>query len=76
MDEVVSEFLIESYENLNQLDHDLVELEKDPRSSELLANVLRTFHTIKGASGFLNFARLERVGHAAEDMLSRLRDGE
>jgi two-component system, chemotaxis family, sensor kinase CheA len=75
MDEVVTEFLIESYENLNQLDHDLVELEKDPRSADLLASVFRTFHTIKGVSGFLNFARLERVAHAAEDMLSRLRDG-
>ena len=75
MDEVVSEFLIESHENLNQLDHDLVELEKDPRSTELLASVFRTFHTMKGVSGFLNFARLERLAHGAEDMLSKLRDG-
>ncbi|HUA33618.1 MAG TPA: hybrid sensor histidine kinase/response regulator [Candidatus Binataceae bacterium] len=75
MDEVVSEFLIESHENLNQLDHDLVELEKDPRSTDLLASVFRTFHTMKGVSGFLNFARLERLAHAAEDMLSKLRDG-
>jgi chemotaxis protein histidine kinase CheA len=71
-----SEFLIASYQNLNQLDHDLVELEKDLRSAKLLASVFRTFHTINGVSGFLNFGRLEGVAHAAEDMLSRLRDRE
>jgi len=76
MDEVVKEFLIESYENLNQLDHDLVELEKDPHSKDLLGSVFRTIHSIKGVSGFLDFPKLEAVTHAAEELLSKLRDGE
>jgi two-component system chemotaxis sensor kinase CheA len=76
MDEVVKEFLIESHENLNQLDHDLVELEKDPHAKALLDSVFRTIHSIKGVSGFLDFPRLEAVTHAAENLLSRLRDGE
>src|SRR5216683_3166959 len=75
MDEILSEFITESRENLSQLDHDLVELEKDPQSAELLASVFRTFHTIKGVAGFLNFSRLEAVAHAAEDLLGMLRDG-
>jgi two-component system chemotaxis response regulator CheB len=76
VDELLSEFLSESHENLSQLDLDLVELEKDPTSAERLASVFRTFHTMKGVAGFLNFSKLEALAHAAEDLLSRLRDGE
>jgi len=75
MDEIVQEFLVESHENLDQLDRDLVELERDPSSKELLSSVFRTLHTIKGTSGFLAFGTLESVTHVGESLLSRLRDG-
>ncbi len=75
MDELVSEFLIESYENLDQLDREFVELEKSPDSRETLAGVFRTIHTIKGTCGFLGFSKLERVTHVGENLLSLLRDG-
>ncbi|MDA8034236.1 MAG: chemotaxis protein CheA [Actinomycetota bacterium] len=75
MDEIVQEFLVETTENLDQLDRVLVELERNPGSKELLASVFRTIHTIKGATGFLGFERLERLSHVAENLLSRLRDG-
>lgn len=76
MDEVIGEFLIESHENLDRLDRDLVELEKDPRSAEIIASIFRTVHTIKGTCGFLGFEKLERLAHAAENLLGKLRDGE
>lgn len=76
MDEIVHEFLIESYENLDQLDQDLVALESDPSSRMLLSSIFRTVHTIKGTSGFLGFGNLERVSHVGESLLSELRDGE
>jgi two-component system chemotaxis sensor kinase CheA len=75
MADVVREFLIESRENLDQLDRDLVALEQNPRSREALGSVFRTIHTIKGTCGFLGFGRLEAVTHAGESLLSRLRDG-
>jgi len=75
MDEIVREFLVESYENLDQLDRDLVALEEKPGSRELLGHVFRTIHTIKGTCGFLAFGRLERLTHAGESLLSELRDG-
>jgi len=75
MDEIVKDFLIESNENLDRLDQELVKLESDPSSSELLASIFRTIHTIKGSCGFLSFARLEKLAHAGENLLSRLRDG-
>ena len=75
IDDIVREFLIESYENLDQLDQDLVALESAPGSRELLSSVFRTIHTIKGTSGFLAFGDLERVAHVGESLLVELRDG-
>ena len=74
MDDIVKDFLIESNENLDRLDQELVQLESAP-TQELLASVFRTIHTIKGSCGFLGFARLEKVAHSGENLLSRLRDG-
>jgi two-component system chemotaxis sensor kinase CheA len=75
LDEIVHEFLVESHENLDQLDSDLVALEGSPGSRELLGSVFRTIHTIKGTSGFLAFHALERVTHVGENLLVELRDG-
>src|SRR3954452_6505079 len=75
IDEIVAEFLVESHENLDQLDTDLLALEQDPTSRDLLGSVFRTIHTIKGTSGFLAFHRLESLTHVGENLLSRLRDG-
>ena len=75
IDEIVAEFLVESHENLDQLDRDLLALEQNPNSRDLLASVFRTIHTIKGTSGFLAFHRLEKLTHVGENLLSRLRDG-
>ncbi len=75
LDDIVEEFLVESHENLDQLDQDLVALEQDPNSRERLSSIFRTIHTIKGTSGFLAFNRLEEIAHVGENLLSRLRDG-
>ncbi len=75
MDDIVKEFLIESNENLDRLDRNLVELEKSPRNQDLLADIFRTIHSIKGTTGFLGFHHLESVAHAGENLLSHMRDG-
>jgi len=74
-DDIVKEFLVESNENLDQVDRDLISLEKEPSSQEILARIFRAVHTIKGTTGFLGFSKLESVAHAGENLLSRLRDG-
>lgn len=76
MEELIGEFLMESHESLDRLDEDLVALEDRPRDPDLLANIFRAVHTIKGTCGFLSFVKLERVTHAGENLLSMLRDGE
>ena len=75
LDDIVKEFIVESNENLDQLDRDLVTLEKDPTSKEILAGIFRAIHTIKGTTGFLGFSKLESLAHAGENLLSRLREG-
>jgi two-component system, chemotaxis family, sensor kinase CheA len=73
--EIVKEFLVESYENLDRLDLDLIALEKNPDDRATLASIFRTIHTIKGTSGFLAFNQLESVTHVGENLLAKLRDG-
>ncbi len=75
VDEVIAEFLVESHENLDQLDRDLVALEREPGNRDLVASIFRTIHTIKGTCGFLAFHQLEAVTHAGENLLARIRDG-
>jgi two-component system chemotaxis sensor kinase CheA len=75
-DEVVQEFLVESYENLDRLDQDLVALERTPDDAATLSSIFRTIHTIKGTCGFLGFSKLESVAHVGEGLLSLLRDRE
>ena len=76
MNEIVREFLVETHENLAQLDLDLIALEKEPGERATLARVFRSLHTIKGTAGFLGFTKLQGVTHAGENLLSRLRAGE
>ena len=74
-EEFVQEFLVESSENLDQLDRDLIALEQAPGDEARLASIFRTVHTIKGNSGFFGFSKLGAITHSGEHLLGRLRDG-
>src|SRR3954470_8580654 len=76
MDDLLSEFLTETSENLSVLDVELVRLEQNPNNPELLSNIFRLVHTIKGTCGFLGLPRLEHVAHASENVLGRIRSAE
>lgn len=76
MDDLLSEFLTETSENLSVLDLELVKLEQNPNDPSLLGNIFRLVHTIKGTCGFLGLPRLEAVAHAGENVLGKFRDGE
>jgi two-component system chemotaxis sensor kinase CheA len=76
MDDLLSEFLTETAENLSVLDIELVKLEQNPNDPALLSSIFRLVHTIKGTCGFLGLPRLEKVAHASENVLGRFRDGE
>ena len=76
IDSFLRDFLAESHENLDALDRAFVTLEQTPADRALLATVFRTLHTLKGSSGFFGFGRLEKLAHAAETLLGKLRAGE
>lgn len=76
MREIFEEFLVEARENLEKLETDLLELEKDPTNQEILNSAFRTMHTIKGGAGFLGLDPIVETAHKAEDILGKLRNGE
>ncbi|MFQ5971340.1 MAG: chemotaxis protein CheW [Alphaproteobacteria bacterium] len=76
MDDLLAEFLTETAESMETLDLELVRLERNPNDPELLGNIFRLVHTVKGTCGFLGLPRLEAVAHAAENVLGRIREAE
>jgi len=76
MKEIFESFLIETREILEKLDLELVKLETQPDDKDLLNEIFRAFHTIKGTSGFLGLVRLQALTHKLEDILNKLRKGD
>lgn len=74
--EILQDFLVESFELVEKLDEDLVELESNPEDLELLNGIFRVAHTVKGASSFLNMDVLTHLTHHMENILNKARHGE
>lgn len=76
MKEILSDFLAETTEMLESLDQQFVTLEHDPGNTELLNEIFRCMHSMKGGAGFLGFTHLVEVTHHAESLMNKLRTGE
>lgn len=76
MEELLSDFLLEAGEMLSDVDSKLMELEKYPNDSNLLNEIFRGFHTIKGGAGFLNATELVTLCHLTENLFDKLRNRE
>jgi two-component system, chemotaxis family, sensor kinase CheA len=75
MDDLLREFVTETNESLDVVDVELVRFEQEPNNAEILDNVFRLVHTIKGTCGFIGLPRLEALAHAAETLMGKFRDG-
>lgn len=75
MNAIITEFVQEGTEKIDLVEQHLIQLEQTPNSRELLNEVFRVLHSIKGATGFLGFTKLSALTHAGETLLGRLRDG-
>jgi len=75
-DEILQDFMVEAGEILEQLNEQLVELERSPDDHDLLNAVFRGFHTIKGGAGFLGLNNMVDVCHRSEDVFNLLRNGQ
>lgn len=76
MEEIIGEFITEAEEALDRIDPLFVELESKGYDRDLLNDIFRSVHTLKGAAGFLGFQAIVDVAHRAESILKKLRDGE
>lgn len=73
--QLIEDFLIESFEGLDQFDQDLLALEQGTADGETLNRVFRAIHSIKGTAGCLGLQRIEKVAHVGENLLSLMREG-
>lgn len=76
MKEIIDDFLVEADELLHSLDTNLVKLEATPNDLNLLNEIFRAAHTIKGTSSFLGFEQVTNLTHKMEDVLNKLRKAE
>ena len=74
--EILSGFVMESLESLETVEVCLMDLEQNPGDIESINSIFRSFHTIKGVSGFINLDRINRLAHGAENLLEKARNGE
>ena len=75
-EEMLKEFLIETKELLEKLESDFVSLESNPEDTELINEIFRSVHTIKGGAGMVGNEYLQTVAHHMEDILNKIRKGE
>ncbi len=75
MEEIIQDFIIETQEILDGLDEKIVDLEKDRSNQDLLNEIFRSIHTLKGASGFLGFNQMVELTHTTENILKKLKEG-
>src|SRR3990167_2193580 len=76
MEDMLQDFLTEASDLLSGVDNKLVDLEKRPDDRELLNEIFRGFHTIKGGAGFLNASEMVALCHRTENLFDKLRNGE
>lgn len=73
-EEILQDFIVEAGEIIENLNEQLVQIEKTPDDKELLNAIFRGFHTVKGGAGFLQLTSLVEVCHAAENLFDELRN--
>ena len=73
--DILGDFIIESRENLETIEVNLIELEENPDDTEIINTIFRPFHTIKGISGFLGLNKLNALSHGTENLLDSARKG-
>ena len=75
--ELLSEFIIEATEHLENIEPKLMLLtEETPEKTDIINDIFRSMHSLKGASGFLGLHEINRLAHTAESIMESIRKGE
>src|SRR5258708_108293 len=72
-DIILNSFLVETGEGLAQMEEAILELESHPEDNELIQNIFRVVHTVKGNAGILELPKLQSFTHTCENLLDELR---
>lgn len=67
-------FIEEAFEHLETIETNILELEQSPDDADIINNIFRPFHTIKGVSGFLNLKNINKLAHTTENLLDDVRN--
>ena len=67
-------FLEEADELLQELNHNLLELEKNPENEEIINNIFRAAHSLKSSAAFVGLNDLSDLAHRMENLLQGIRD--
>lgn len=73
--DLLTGFIEEAFEHLESIEVNVLELEQSPDDMDIINNIFRPFHTIKGVSGFLNLKTINKLAHATENLLDDVRNG-
>ncbi|GBE33936.1 chemotaxis protein CheA [bacterium BMS3Bbin06] len=68
-------FLVEAEEHISSLEKGFLTLEKHPSDDELLQELFRSAHTLKGSAALVKLTVISEISHAMEDVLEEIRDG-
>lgn len=74
--EILIDFVSEAEENLDTIEVSLIDLEQDPTNKDIINDIFRPFHTIKGVSGFLSLTKINKLSHTTENLLDSARSGD
>lgn len=72
--DLVAGFIAEAFEHLEAIEINVLELEQAPDDIDIINNIFRPFHTIKGVSGFLNLTTINKLAHSTENLLDDVRN--
>ncbi|WP_221030015.1 chemotaxis protein CheA [Actomonas aquatica] len=74
--ELLAEFHAEAVDHLQQIEAALLVLDEEPKDADAMASMFRSFHTIKGVSGFLKLTPMHTLTHEVESLLDLARNNE
>lgn len=73
--EIVRAFIGEVEEQLQLLENNIVELEQNGETTEIIQELLRVAHTLKGSSATMGFEEMKTLTHEMENVMDRIRSG-
>ncbi len=75
MSQYLQIFIEESNDNLQSLNEHLLVLENEPDNKQVLNEIFRVAHTLKGMAGTMGYVRMQKLTHSIENVLSEIRNG-